>query len=224
MYVFARGGFVEHNDGGRRRRRGGLVAAGAGLVLAVVLTSVSASSASSSADASASGHPGAASADAAAPVRLTGKVTQDGVHTGDLRDFPLPAPTGADDYGDPDGSVLTAADQAATRGALTSYGSPAGAYRTYLTADDIAVASADQAAGYDSALSYQGATIALGGDHPARGCHLACGSAERSEAELAVSYQGDVPITVTVTGGQDAAGTQSRDLLDAQYQRLATGR
>lgn len=50
------------------------------------------------------------------------------------------------------------------------------------------------------------------------------GSAENSDAELAVSCQGDVQITLTVTGGQDPAGTRLRDLLDAQYQRLATSR
>jgi hypothetical protein len=187
----------------------------------------------------------AAAAGPAGPAARTGgaviALPRGVVDAGDLRSFLLSAPKGADDDGDPDGSVLTVADLAVastdgagTRGALTAYGFRAGACRTYLTADGTAevtvkparFAGPDQAAGYCSSLSHshQGAAIDLGGTCPARGYHLASGSAESSDAEPAVSYQGDVQITRTVTGGQDADGTRLRDLLDAQYQRLATGR
>jgi len=251
---------VEHNDGGRRRRVW-LFAAAAGLAVAVALTAGAViafgSSASTSSAAppsstptpgptltSGAGHspsptPSPASSAGAIPAasRPSGQV-KDGVHAGDLRFFLLPVPPGADDEGDTYGSVLTAddlavasADQAATRAALTADGFQAGAYRTYLTADgarEVTVrlarfAGPDQAAAYYASLSYQGTSLALGTDHPSRAYHLASGSAESSDSDLAVSYQGDVQITVTVTGGQDTSGALLRDLLNTQYQRLATG-
>jgi hypothetical protein len=252
---------VEHNEGGRRRR-GGLLAAAAGLAVLVALTGgavIALGSSSSGSSTSASSSPsgasspsGSAAASGAAeavtatpsagsttPGRLSGQVTKDGVHSGDLRYFLLPVPAGADDYDDPDGSVLTAddiavasADQAGTRGALTTYGFRAGAYRTYLTADgatEVTVklarfASPDQAAAYYGSLAPEGTALTLGSSHPARGYRLSSGSAESSDAELAVSYQGDVQITVTVTGDQAPADTLLRDLVDAQFQRLATTR
>ena len=246
---------MEHNDGGRRRR-GGSLAAAAGLAVLVALTggavialgsSSSSSSSPSGAAATASSSPSEAavavtvspSDGPTTPGHLSGQVTKDGVHSGDLRYFLLPVPAGADDYDDPDGSVLTtddiavaAADQAGTRGALTTYGFRAGAYRTYLTADgatEVTVklarfAGPDQAAAYYASLSPQGTALSLGALHPARGYRLSSGSAESSDAELAVSYQGDVQITVTVTGDRTPADTLLRDFVDAQFQRLATTR
>jgi hypothetical protein len=238
-----------------------LFAAAAGVVVLVALTggavlahgsSSSSSSSGSSGDTpkagattAAASPSGSAQAGAATPSAgstesggLAGQVTKAGLHTGDLRYFLLPVPAGADDYGDPDGSVLSAddiavasADQGGTRSALTTYGFRAGAYRTYLTADgatEVTVklarfAGPGQAAAYYSSLSSQGTALTLGTAYPARGYQLASGSAESSDAELAVSYQGDVQITVTMTGGHDPSGSLLRGLLDAQYQRLATG-
>ena len=108
------------------------------------------------------------SATTAAPAAGT---VRDGVHSGDLRFFLLPAPKDADVYGDPAGSPLTsddiasgAADPAASRRALTTYGFRGGAHRTYLTADGEAevtirlarFASPAKATGYYASHYYEG--------------------------------------------------------------------
>lgn len=179
-----------------------------------------------------------ASPSAGADRHVTGQVKH-GVHSGDLRFFLVPAPAEADVSGEPAGSPLSAddiaaqsPDQAAAKRSLTAYGFRAGAYRTYLTADGVSevtvrlvrFAGPDQAAGYYSAQSYQGATIALDGSFPARAYNMASGSAESTDTLLATSYQGDVHITITVTGGRTPSSALLEHLLDAQYQRLSTGR
>ncbi|WP_329134865.1 hypothetical protein OG552_20115 [Streptomyces sp. NBC_01476] len=184
--------------------------------------------------------PAATGTTAPAAAHAAGRV-ENGVHTGDLRYFLAPPPAGADVYGDRAGSPLTAddiavtaTDESAARAALTAYGFRDGAYRTYLTADGvrevtvklIRFAGPGQAAAYDAQQrgeGAQGTEIPLGADYPARAYHLASGSDESTDTVLVDSYQGDVHITLTVTGGRTPAGTQLRDLLDAQYQRLRTG-
>jgi hypothetical protein len=162
-----------------------------------------------------------------------------GVHAGDLRFFLLPAPKGADVYGSPAGSSDTADDVAAgapdqdrAQQALASHGFRAAAGRTYLTADgdtEVTVELArfgtpDQAAGYYTSSFYQAPAIALQASHPARGYDLASGSAESADTLLAVSYEGDVHITLSVTGARTPSPALLRQLLDAQYQRLKSGR
>jgi hypothetical protein len=161
-----------------------------------------------------------------------------GVHTGDLRYFLIPPPEHADVYGDPAGSADTAADVAAgsadgsqAERDLKLYGFRAAATRTYLTADGVSEVTVDlvrlrgssQAAAYCSASSYQADKLTLHGSYPARGYNLSSGSAESADTLLAVSYQGDVQFTISVTGGKTPSRALLQDLLDAQYQRLKTG-
>ncbi|WNI17013.1 hypothetical protein [Actinacidiphila sp. ITFR-21] len=251
---------MDHNDGGPRRRRGGLLA-GVGLaVLAAVTAGTVAACGPSS-----PGHTGAERADAAtaagtpeapapsatgpardepaaagasAAARGGGHVTG-GVHSGDLRYFLLPPPADADVTGDRAGSPLTADDIAATapddsaaRGELRTYGFRAGAYRTYSTADGIfevtvkliRLGTPADAAAYYAAHSYEGAAIPLATDFPARAYDLASGSAESTDTVLAVSYQGDTQIILTVTGGGSRSRAQLPSLLAAQHRRLESGR
>ncbi|MCZ4120867.1 hypothetical protein [Streptomyces sp. H39-S7] len=178
----------------------------------------------------------APSASGASTVK--GQVSQ-GAHTGDLRYFLLPPPKDAEVYGDEAGSALTAAeiastasDEAEMKRALSEYGFKAGAFRTYLTAGgatEVTVklsrfADSASAAGYYNAHYFEGTKLTLTGGYPARAYHLKSASAESTDSLLAISYQGDVHITVTVTGGKTADPKLLQTLLDAQYQRLKTGR
>ncbi|MFJ5614154.1 hypothetical protein ACIQCJ_32845 [Streptomyces sp. NPDC093221] len=246
---------MELNDGGvRRRGRGALFGAVAGLVAVAAVTAgavVALGSSSGHADASVA-PPARPSAAAAAPTtgaatpstasptaaaRVPGRVSH-GVHTGDLRFFLLPAPSDADVYGDPDGSPYTADDIAGSasdpsdaRAALKTYGFRTGAYRTYLTGDGafevsarlIRFGSAEQTAAYDAQHSYQGARIPLTTAYPARAYNLQSSSAESTSAVVAVAHQGDVHITITLTGGKAPSAALVQRLLDAQFQRLKTG-
>ncbi|WP_435132639.1 hypothetical protein [Actinacidiphila sp. bgisy144] len=200
-------------------------------------TATSTASAADSSD-SASASPSAApTASAAAGTAPTGAVSN-GVHSGDLRYFLIPPPDGADVYGDPAGSADTAADVAAAAAdqdkaarALSTYGFRAAATRTYLTADGVTevtvelvrLRGSDQAAAYYAASGYQAATLPLQGGYPARGYDLSSGSAESANTLLATSYQGDVHITISVTGGRTPSRALLQHLLDAQHQRLRTG-
>ncbi|MEW1863124.1 hypothetical protein AB0399_22635 [Streptomyces sp. NPDC088194] len=187
---------------------------------------------------------GSASASSPAPSasptakKPAGQVAH-GTHTGDLRYFLIPPPDGADVYGDPAGSADSAADVAAGSAdgsqaarALSTYGFRNAASRTYLTADGGSEVSVElvrfrgpsQAAAYYSSSGYQATTLPLQGSYPARGYDLASGSAESSDTLLAISYQGDVHITISVTGGKAPSRALLQHLLDAQYQRLRTGR
>lgn len=162
-----------------------------------------------------------------------------GTHTGDLRYFLIPPPDGADVYGDPAGSSDSAADVAAAAAdqtqaarALSTDGFRSAASRTYLTADGgsevtvelVRLRGPRQAAVYYASSGYQATTLPLQGSYPARGYNLASGSAESADTLLAISYQGDVHITLSVTGGKTPSRALLQHLLDAQYQRLRTGR
>lgn len=181
----------------------------------------------------------ATSTPSAAPPASTvkGQVSR-GKHTGDLRFFLLPPSKDAEVYGDEAGSALTAAEVASTasdeaemKRALKEYGFRSGAYRTYLTAGggaEVTVklsrfADAASAAGYYDAHYYEGDKLTLTGGYPARAYHLTSASWESTDSLLAISYQGDVHITITVTGGKTADPRLLQNLLDAQYQRLKTG-
>lgn len=172
------------------------------------------------------------------PSGPVGRVSH-GVHSGDLRYFLLTPPKGADTYGDENGTALNAddiaaysRDEAATSRVLKRYRYRTGAYRTYLTADgesEVTVrlarfSDAGNAAAYYNAFTYGGRKFTMTGGHPSRGYDLASGSDESTDALLAVSYQGDVHITITVTGGHTPDRTLLQSLLDQQYQRLAKGR
>lgn len=168
---------------------------------------------------------------------VKGQVSR-GKHTGDLRFFLLPPSKDAEVYGDEAGSALTAAEVASTasdeaemKRALKEYGFRSGAYRTYLTAGggaEVTVklsrfADAASAVGYYDAHYYEGDKLTLTGGYPARAYHLTSASSESTDSLLAISYQGDVHITITVTGGKTADPRLLQNLLDAQYQRLKTG-
>ncbi|MFC4030172.1 hypothetical protein ACFO3J_01650 [Streptomyces polygonati] len=195
-------------------------------------------SAASSPSASPSASGGSAPVSASPAASAAGHV-KDGAHTGDLRYFLLKPPGDADVYGDAAGSPLTADDIAASasdpseaRSALRTYGFRGGAFRTYLTADGasevtvklVRFAGPSQAAAYYASHYYEGTKISLGEDFPARAYHLASGSAESTDTVLAISYQGDVHITLTVTGGKAPSRALLKSLLDQQHQRLRSGR
>lgn len=225
-----------------------LVGATAGAV--VVLGSSAASSAASSAEqaapvasspsaepTTAPPTPSASPTPAPAPSStVTGKVKSGGIHTGDLRYFLLEPPPEAEVYGDEDGTELTRAevanDVASVKSALGTYGFKTGVSRTYLTADgDTQVTAklarfagpADATAFYGR-LYFDGTRIALGGSHPAKAYRLSSSSAESTGSVIVVSHQGDVHITLSVTGAKTPGAGELRRLLDRQYQRLATGR
>lgn len=174
---------------------------------------------------------------AAAGARVSGKVAH-GVHSGDLRFFLLPAPADADVYGDVNGSPYTAdditgsaSDPSDAQAALKTYGFRDGAYRTYLTADAVFEVSArlvrfgspSKTAAYYAQHSYEGTRIPLGDAYPARAYRLTSSSAESTSAVVAVAHQGDVHITITLTGSEAPSAALVQRLLDAQYQRLKTG-
>lgn len=225
-----------------------LVGVTAGVVVALGSSSGHADEAAPSSPAPTASVPGSPSADpsaAATPVpsgtstsTVKGQVSQ-GTHTGDLRFFLLAPPKDAEVYGDEAGSPLSAADlasgaedEAAMKRSLADHGFKSGAYRTYLTAGGGAEVSvklsrfADPAAAaaYYEAHYYEGDKLTLTGGYPARAYHLKSGSEESTDSLLAISYQGDVHITITVTGGRIADPKLLQNLLDAEYQRLKTGR
>jgi hypothetical protein len=182
--------------------------------------------------------PATAAPSASASAQRASGTVEHGVHSGDLRFFLLPAPTDADVYGDPDGSPYTAEDAAAgaanpsdAKAALKTYGFRSGAYRTYLTGDGVyevtarllRFGSAGQATAYYAQHTYDGGAIALDDTYPARAYRLTSDSAESTNAAVAVSHQGDVHITLTLTGSRSPSGALIQRLLDSQYQRLKTG-
>ncbi|MEU3461626.1 hypothetical protein ABZ721_16995 [Streptomyces sp. NPDC006733] len=222
-----------------------LVGVTAGLVVALGSSSghadeaAPASSAPTSAapTAAVTGTPSAAPSGSATST-VKGQVSQ-GSHTGDLRFFLLAPPKDAEVYGDEAGSPLTAAeiastasDEAEMKRALSEYGFKGAAFRTYLTAGggaEVTVklsrfADPASAAGYYNAHYYEGTKLTLTGGYPARAYHLKSASSESTDSMLAISYQGDVHITVTVTGGRTVEPKLLQSLLDAQYQHLKTGR
>ncbi|MCM2420761.1 hypothetical protein [Streptomyces sp. RKAG293] len=226
-----------------------LVGVTAGVVVALGSSSGHADEAAPSSPAPTVSVPGSPSADPSASSAsatpapsatstVKGQVSQ-GAHTGDLRFFLLAPPKDAEVYGDEAGSPLSAADlasgaedEAAMKSALDRYGFKSGAYRTYLTAGggaEVTVklsrfADAASAAAYYEAHYYEGDKLPLTGGYPARAYHLKSGSEESTDSLLAISYQGDVHITITVTGGKAADPKLLQNLLDAEYQRLKTGR
>lgn len=167
---------------------------------------------------------------------VRGKVKSGGIHTGDLRYFLLEPPADAEVYGDEDGTELTrsdvANDVASVKSALGTYGFKTGVSRTYLTADgDTQItaklarfSSPANATAYYSRLYFGGTRITLGGSHPAKAYRLSSSSAESTGSVIVVSHQGDVHITLSVTGAKTPGAGQLRRLLDQQYERLATGR
>lgn len=165
---------------------------------------------------------------------VTGAV-HDGAHTGDLRWFLLTPPRDAEIYGDEAGSAVTR-DEVGVSGdikrALSRYGFKKGAQRTYLTADgdyEISVellrfGSAADAAGYYDDFYLDSPALTINSTHPAKAYRLSSGSAESTDAVAALSHQGDVHISITVTGEKLPGRDLLKRLLDQQYQRLATGR
>jgi hypothetical protein len=189
--------------------------------------------------ATASATPSATPGDSPDPTpssTVTGKVKSGGIHTGDLRYFLLRPPADAEVYGDEDGTELTrsevANDVASVKSALGTYGFRTGVSRTYLTADGgtqitaklARFSSPANATAYYSRLYFGGTRITLGGSHPAKAYRLSSSSAESTGSVIVVSHQGDVHITLSVTGAKTPGTGQLRRLLDQQYERLATGR
>ncbi|MFE2427048.1 hypothetical protein ACFXJ5_09880 [Streptomyces sp. NPDC059373] len=167
---------------------------------------------------------------------VTGAVRSGGIHTGDLRYFLLTPPKDAEIYGDEDGSELSrsevAGGSASVKTALTTYGFKAGATRTYLTADGDTEVTVDlarfsgpaDAAAFYSRFYFSGTRITLVGSHPAKAYRLSSSSAGSTGSVVVVSHQGDVHLTITVTGAKTPDRAQLRALLDRQYRRLKTGR
>ncbi|MFF3565201.1 hypothetical protein ACFYXS_34680 [Streptomyces sp. NPDC002574] len=158
-----------------------------------------------------------------------------GAHSGDLRFFLLTPPKDAEIYGDEAGTSVSR-DEVGVSGdikrALSRYGFKKGAQRTYLTADgdyEISVellrfGSAAGASGYYDDFYLDSPALTIGSTHPAKAYRLSSGSAESTDAVAALSHQGDVHISITVTGAKLPGRDLLKRLLDQQYQRLATGR
>lgn len=180
----------------------------------------------------ATAEPSAEAPTTAAPTpssTVTGAVKSGGTHTGDLRYFLLTPPEDAEIYGDEDGSELTrsqiADGSASVRSALATYGFKSGATRTYLTADGDTQVVADLvrfsapagATAFYSRFYFSGTGVTIGGSHPAK-------AYRHAKTVIVVSHQGDVHITLTVTGARVPGSAQLRRLVDRQYDRLETGR
>lgn len=177
----------------------------------------------------------ASTATPGAPV--TGAVEDGGVHSGDLRFFLLPVPRGAESYGDRAGDVLTL-DEAAVayyesvRVSMRGHGFRGGAHRAYRTADGkrevdvqlVRFGSAASARDFAGEHHGEGPRVTLPGDSRARAHRLDSAAAESTDAFMAVSYEGDTVITLTVTGSARSTPQDTAELLDRQYARLRTGR
>lgn len=160
-----------------------------------------------------------------------------GIHEGDLRHFLLPVPNGAETYGDEAGDVLTFDDVAVgyedrARTSLRAHGFRDAVHRAYRTADGnwevdvelVQLGSPSAARAFAEEYAYEGPRVAIPGDSRARASRLDSAAAESSDAFIAVSYEGDVHITVTLTGATRATPDRMAELLDRQYTRLRTGR
>ncbi|MFF3948952.1 hypothetical protein ACFYYN_29580 [Streptomyces sp. NPDC001902] len=166
---------------------------------------------------------------------LKGSV-DDGKHRGDLRYFLLVPPADAEVYGDEEGTELSrseVADSADVKQALATYGFKAAAQRTYLTGDGeyevsaqlVRFASAGSATGYYNAFYYQGTRLTLpASGSPAKAYRLSSSSAESTGSVIVLSHQGDVHVTLSVTGAKTPGKALLARLLDQQYRRLKTGR
>ncbi|MEU6344399.1 hypothetical protein ABZ883_26020 [Streptomyces sp. NPDC046977] len=165
---------------------------------------------------------------------VTGAV-HDGAHSGDLRFFLLTPPKDAEIYGDETGTAVTRDEvgvSADIKRGLSRYGFKKGAQRTYLTGDgayEISVellrfGSTAGATGYYDDFSLDSPALAIDSTHPVKAYRLSSGSAESTDAVAALSHQGDVHISITVTGEKLPGRDLLKRLLDQQYQRLATGR
>ncbi|WUD74047.1 hypothetical protein OG937_21300 [Streptomyces sp. NBC_00510] len=159
----------------------------------------------------------------------------DGKHRGDLRYFLLVPPADAEVYGDEEGTDLSrseVADSADVKQALATYGFKAAAQRTYLTGDGeyevsaqlVRFASAGSATGYYNAFYYQGTRITLpSSGSPAKAYRLSSSSAESTGSVIVLSHQGDVHLTLSVTGaktpGQGPARPAPRPAVPAPEDR-----
>lgn len=161
---------------------------------------------------------------------------RDGKHSGDLRYFLLNPPKDAEIYGDEEGTDLSrseVADSADVKRALATYGFRAAAYRTYLTGDGeyevtvrlVRFASPGSAAAYYNAFFYRGTPITLpSSGRPAKAYRLSSSSAESTGSVITVSHEGDVHISISVTGAKTPRTGMLTRLLDQQYRRLKNGR
>jgi hypothetical protein len=223
-----------------------LVGATAGTVVVLGSASSDGTAAAAASGTSPSASPTSAAPTTAAPTTaaptpspsstVTGAVQSGGIHTGDLRYFLLTPPKDAEIYGDEDGSELSrsevAGGSASVKRALTTYGFKAGATRTYLTADGDTEVTVDlarfsgpaNAAAFYSRFYFSGTRITLGGSHPAKAYRLSSSSSGSTGSVVVVSHQGDVHLTISVTGAKTPDRAQLRALLDRQYRRLKTGR
>ncbi|MFF7214455.1 hypothetical protein ACFZAU_28615 [Streptomyces sp. NPDC008238] len=160
----------------------------------------------------------------------------DGRHSGDLRYFLLTPPADAEVYGDEQGTELSrseVADSADVKRALAAGGFKAAAQRTYLTADGdyevsaqlVRFASAGSATAYYDGFYYEGTRITLpSSGTPGKAYRLSSSSAESTGSVIVLSHQGDVHITLSVTGAKTPGKNLLARLLDQQYRRLKTGR
>ncbi|MDX3235738.1 hypothetical protein PV392_08565 [Streptomyces sp. ME03-5709C] len=173
---------------------------------------------------------------APSPSHTAKGTVADGRHGGDLRYFLLSPPANAEVYGDEEGTRLSrseVADSADVERALAAHDFKAAAQRTYLTADgdyEVSVqllrfASAGSATDYYNAFYYQGTRITLpSSDRPAKAYRLSSASAESTGSVIVLSHQGDVHVTLSVTGAKTPGKDLLARLLDQQYRRLKTGR
>jgi len=233
------------------RQRGARARIGAGLAvpaLAAVLAVTGCSAQGKTQSTPAAAAPKATTSAAATPPApttttappVTGRVAN-GVHTGDLRFFFLPAPEGAVPLGDPDGDPLTPVnvvgnpDEAASAAMLDRYHYRKGYSRSYsapggqrqVTVKLAQFGSPALAAAYYRNHHYSGSGIRplkLDEPFPVGAQQTVAGSQYREL--LADTYVGDVQLSVVVKSLTDAmpSRTELATLLEAQYQRLRTGR
>ncbi|MFE0629764.1 hypothetical protein ACFW3D_22720 [Streptomyces sp. NPDC058864] len=180
--------------------------------------------------------PSPAATGAPSPSHTLKGTVDDGRHRGDLRYFLLTPPADAEVYGDEEGTELSrseVADSAEVKQALATHGFKAAAQRTYLTGDGeyevsvqlVRFANAGSAAAYYGAFYYQGTRITLpSSGSPAKAYRLSSSSAESTGSVIVLSHQGDVHITLSVTGAKTPGKDLLARLLDKQYRRLKTGR
>ncbi|GGO87273.1 hypothetical protein [Wenjunlia tyrosinilytica] len=214
--------------------RAGKTAFGAGAVAlaAVVAGTVAVIGSSDSPSAKAQPRPGVPHS---ASPRPTGagpsSPARPGRRANDLRRLLLPVPEGAQSEGP---AELMSLDEAAigfepgADDALRRASFRDAAVRGFTTADQgsevnvklIRFTSSEGARAFAEAPHFHGPEVTVPGDARARATRLPSASAESTGALVAVSYEGNVQITISISSATPPTGARVAELLKAQYQRL----
>jgi hypothetical protein len=178
---------------------------------------------------------------AAPSPRSTVKGTVSGdTHRGDLRFFLLPVPSGAEAYGNQDGTKLSVSALANTfnnpktsKGILDEYGCSGGASRTYRTNDGdytvrtelIHFSGSGYASDWVTGLTFNSGakSFGLSGVYGARAFAINPSDPDGDGQLLGISHVGDVEFQITVDGTGKLPHSLLKPLMQREKKRLTTG-